>query len=81
MVHTYSTKFIANYIKGRKAYTSFRNITSTQHQFKISAPQGDVLSPTVFNVYTTDISTLPKHTQLITYSEILLSLITLLRYA
>ena len=27
-------KFIANYIKGRKAYTTYRNHTSSQRQFK-----------------------------------------------
>ena len=42
-------KFIANYIKGRKAYTTFRNKTSTQRQFKNDVPQCGVLSPTLFN--------------------------------
>ena len=48
-------KFIANYIKGRKAYTTYRNHTSKQRQFKISVPQGGVLSPTLFNIYTSDL--------------------------
>ena len=34
---------IANYIKGRKAYTTFRNKTSTQRQFKNGVPEGGVL--------------------------------------
>ena len=38
-------KFIANYIKGRKAYTTYRNHTSKQRQFKTGVPQGGVLSP------------------------------------
>ena len=33
-------KFIANYIKGRKAYTSYRNHTSSQRQFKTGVPHG-----------------------------------------
>ena len=49
-------KYIANY-KGRKAYTTFRNKTSTQRQFKNSVPQGGVLSPTLFNIYTSDTPT------------------------
>ena len=44
-------KFIANYIKGHKAYT---NHTSSQRQFKTGVPQGGVLSPTLFNIYTAD---------------------------
>ena len=45
-------KFIANYIKERKAYTTYRNHTSRQRQFKTGVPQGGVLSPTLFNIYT-----------------------------
>ena len=48
-------KFIANYIKGRKAYTTYRNHTSSQRQFKTDVPQGGVLTPTLFNIYTADI--------------------------
>ena len=40
-------KFIANFIKGRKAYTTLRNRISTQRQFKNDVPQGGVLSPTL----------------------------------
>ena len=45
-------KYIANYIKGRKAYTTLKNKTSTQRQFKNGVPQGGVLSPSLFNIYT-----------------------------
>ena len=44
-------KFIANYIKGRNAYTSYRNHTSNQRQFKTGVPQGGVISHTLFNIY------------------------------
>ena len=44
-------KFIANYIKGRKAFTTYNNKTSTQRQFKTGVPQLGVLSPTLFNIY------------------------------
>ena len=49
------TKFIANYIKERNAYTSYRNHTSSQRQFKTGVPQGGVILPTLFNIYTADI--------------------------
>ena len=48
-------KLIANYINGHKAYTTFRNHTYSQRQFKTGVPQGGVLSPTLFNIYTADI--------------------------
>ena len=54
-------KFIANYIKGRKAYTTYRNHTSKQRQFKTGIPQGGVLSPTLFNIYTSDLPSHPVH--------------------
>ena len=49
-------KFIANYIKGCTAYTAYRNHTSRQRQFKTGVSQGGVLSHTLFNIYTTDLS-------------------------
>ena len=49
-------KFIANYInKGRKAYTTYRNHTSSQCQFKTGVPQSGVPLPPPFNIYTADI--------------------------
>ena len=48
-------KLIANYIKGRKSYTTYRNHTSSQRQFKTSVPQGGVLSPALFNIYNANI--------------------------
>ena len=44
-------KFMANYIKGREAYTTYRNHISRQRQLKTGVPQGGVLSPTVFNMH------------------------------
>src|SRR5678815_4310479 len=45
-------KFIANYLKGRKAYTLYNNSKSRQRQLKTGVPQGGVLSPVLFNIYT-----------------------------
>ena len=45
-------KLIVNYIKGHNAHTTYRNHTSKQRQFKTGVPQGGVLSPTLFNIYT-----------------------------
>ena len=44
------TKFIANYIKGRKAYTTHIRHISSQRLFKTGVPQGGVLSPTLLDI-------------------------------
>ena len=62
-------KFIANYIKGRRAYTTYRNHTSRQRQFKTGAPQGGVLSPTLFNIYTSDLPPPSALVQVMAYAE------------
>ena len=62
-------KLIANYIKGRKAYTTYRNHTSKQRQFKTDVPQGGVLSSTLFNIYTTDLPPPSAPVQVMVYAD------------
>ena len=67
-------KFLANYLQGRKAYTTYNNKTSKQQQFKTGVPQGGVLSPVLFNIYTSDIPTPPSTVKLYSYADDLTTL-------
>ena len=62
-------KFIANYIKGRKAYTTYRNHTSKPRQFKSGVPRGGVLSPTLLNIYTSDLPLPSAPVQVMAYAD------------
>ena len=61
--------FIANYIKGREAYTTYINHTSIQRQFQTGVPQGDVLSPTLFNLNTADLPPPRSSVQVMAYAD------------
>ena len=62
-------RFIANYIKGYKAYTTYINHTSSQRQFKTGVPQCGLLSPTLLNIYTVDLPPPTTPVQVMAYAD------------
>ena len=62
-------KFIANYIKGRQACTQYNGTLSKLKQINTGITQGGVLSPTLFNIYTSDIPLPSKDIQITTYAD------------
>ena len=62
-------KLITNYIKECKVCTTYSNHTSRQRQFKTGIPQGGVLSPTLFNIYTSDLPPPSAQVQVMAYSD------------
>ena len=64
-----TTKFLTNYLRGRQAHTTYNNTTSKSKRIRTGVPQGGVLSPTLFNIYTADIPTPPPHVHLLTYAD------------
>ena len=58
-------KFIVNYIKICTAYT----FILIQHQFKTGVPQGGILSPTLFNIYTVDLTQPRAPVQVMAYAD------------
>jgi len=62
-------KFISNYIKGRKGYCEYKKHRSKSQKFKTGVPQGGVLSPTLFNLYTSDLLLPTEGVSITTYAN------------
>ena len=62
-------KLKANYIKGRQACTQYNGTLSKLKRINTGVPQGGVLSPILFNIYTSDIPLPLKDVQITTYAD------------
>lgn len=53
-------RWLYNYMRGRQTYVDFRNVTSNHRRMKQGVPQGEVLSPTLFNLYMSKLPSPPQ---------------------
>ena len=63
------TKFIANNIKRSKQYTLLDEHKSKLKNTETGVPQRGVLSPRLFNIYTSNIAPLSISVELVTYAD------------
>ena len=56
-------------MKGPQACTQYNGTLSKLKQINAGVPQGGVLPPTLFNIYTSDIQIPRKDVQIITYAD------------
>jgi hypothetical protein len=57
---SYLIKMIHSFLENRTFHISHNNFTSQTYAIKAGVPQGAVLSPTPYNIYTNDIPTTPN---------------------
>jgi hypothetical protein len=65
----YVLAYAKNLIRSNVSSTLYQNTRSKWQQFKTGVPQGGVLSPTLFNLYTSDLPPPPANVSITTYAD------------
>ncbi len=63
------TRWLSNYVRGRKSRVNFRSQLSTARTIHTGVPQGSVISPTLFNFYISDLPPPPAQVNLVSYAD------------
>ena len=66
---SYLVKLIASYLSQRTSKVVIGNIVSSTYSNCAGVPQGSVLGPLLYNLYTSDLPTLRNHTSLSLYAD------------
>ena len=69
-------KILSNYLNNRKVKIRDNNETGEDISIKSGVPQGGILSPTLFILYTADIPQTPEHTINIAYADDITQVVT-----
>ncbi|KAA2237140.1 hypothetical protein F0L68_41695, partial [Solihabitans fulvus] len=68
--HPNFKKWLANFLSGRHGYTIYNGKSSRTRHYTNRVPQGSVLSPTLFNLFTHDLPTpIQPHTHTWSYAD------------
>ena len=62
-------KWLTNYLRGRKVYTTYKDQISSQDAIHFGVPQGSIISPALFNAYIRDIPDPPANIHIISYAD------------
>lgn len=62
-------EWVKSYLSERKQYVEFMGVSSNQQSMICGVPQGSVLGPLLFIIYTNDLSSVTEHSKSILYAD------------